>query len=111
MIDEETALCNTCTDLVSLKKCEAFPFNLLRTKKAGEWIVVCDFCRQIDVPQGDLKAELFATWLPDPLGDEGYAVIIFYDDISKWSLAAHYNRSRLMGLRPGPPDRTLAGRK
>jgi hypothetical protein len=47
------------------------------------------------VPAGELKPELFATRLPDPTADEAYVVILFYDDESKWSMAAHYNRGRL----------------
>jgi hypothetical protein len=49
------------------------------------------------VAAGELKPELFATWLADPMADEAYAVILFYDDESKWSMAAHYNRRRLLG--------------
>jgi hypothetical protein len=97
MQDEEIALCNACTDLVGLKKCEAFPLRLLGDKRPGEWIVVREFCLQIGVAAGDLTQELFATWLPDPKGLDGYAVIVFYDDDSKWSMAAHYNRARLLG--------------
>lgn len=97
MPDDEIALCNACTDLVGLKKSEAFPRHLLGSKRPGEWIAVRECCQQLGLAPGDLKAELFAAWLPDPMAAAGYAVILFYDDESKWSMAAHYNRARLLG--------------
>ena len=96
MQDEEITRYNACTDLVSLKKCETFPLRLLGSKPSGEWIGVREFCLQIGVAAGDLTPELFATWLPDPKAHDGYAVILFYDDESKWSMAAHYNKGRLL---------------
>ena len=100
MQDEEMTLYNACTDLVSLKKWEAFPRRLLGGKRSGEWIGVSGFCQQIGVAAEELAPELFVTWLPDPKAHDGYVVILFYDDESMWSMAAHYNRERLM-------DRTL----
>ena len=94
MQDEEIALFNACADLVSLKKWEAFPLHLLGSWRAGEWIGVREVCLQISVAVGDLAPDLFAAWLPDPKGHDGYAVILFYEDESKWSMAAHYNRGR-----------------
>ena len=96
MQDEEIILLNACTDLVSLKKWETFPTRLL-SKRSGEWISVRELCQQIGVAAEDLTPELFATWLADPKVNDGYVVILFYDDESKWSMAAHYNRARLMG--------------
>src|ERR1700733_7492717 len=97
MQDDEIALCNACTNLVSLRKTEAFPLHLLGSKRPGEWVRVDDFCLQIGVSPGELRPELFATWLPDPKAHEAYVVVMFYDDESKWSMAAHYNRERLLG--------------
>jgi hypothetical protein len=96
MDDEEIALTNACTDLVSLKSSEAFPVRLLGEIKPGEWVRVGDLCRQLGLAQANWQTELFATWLPDPAGNDGYAVIVFYDDDSKWSMCAQYNRSRLL---------------
>ena len=97
MQEDEITLFNACTDLVSLRKHEAFPLHLLGTKQPGEWIGVREFCLRIGVAPGVLSPDLFATWLPDPMAHDGYAVILFYDDESKWSMAAHYNRLRLVG--------------
>ena len=96
MQDEEITLLNACMDLVSLKRWEAFPLRLLGGKRPGEWIGAREFCQQIGVAADNLPAELFATWLPDPKAQDGYVVIMFYDDESKWSMAAHYNRGRLV---------------
>ncbi len=106
MQGDEITLFNACTDLVSLKKSEAFPLRLLSGKRPGEWVGAREFCQHVGVPAGDLAPELFATWLPDPKAHDGYVVILFYDDESKWSMAAQYNRVRLMGtqsLIQGPP--------
>ena len=97
MQDEEITLLNACMDLVSLKRWEAFPLRLLGGKRPGEWIGAREFCQQIGVAADNLTAELFAAWLPDPKARDGYVVIMFYDDESKWSMAAHYNRERLVG--------------
>jgi len=105
MQDDETTLINTCTDLVSLRKAEAFPLHLLQSKRPGDWVCVREMCLRLGVPPGDLRPEVFATWLPDPMAHAEYAVILFYDDESKWSMAAHYNRARLLG--GGPPNQAL----
>jgi hypothetical protein len=109
MEDDEITLCNTCTDLVGLKKMEAFPLRLLESKPPGEWICVREFSLQIGVVADNLKPELFATWLPDPLANGAYAVIMFYDDESKWSMAAHYNRARLLGTGAANPENQPTG--
>src|SRR5438105_4404179 len=97
MQDEEISLCNTCTDLVSLKKTEAFPLHLRKSQRPGEGVGVRNLSLQSGVAPGDLRPALFATWLPDPLGQDAYAVIFFYDEESKWSMAAHSHRARLQG--------------
>jgi len=96
MEDEEIDLCNKCTDLVGSKKTEAFPLYLFQHLRAGEWVGVQDLCQRIGVSEVDLKPDLFAAWLPDPMAEEAFAVILFYDDETKWSLTAHYNRARLL---------------
>ncbi len=97
MEDEElTELNNLCADLVSMKRWEAFPVHLMDDKRGGEWVSVREFCLQIGLDTEDLKPHLFATWLPDPTGDEGLVVILFYDEESMWTMAARYNRQRLL---------------
>ena len=97
MEDDEITLINACTDLVTNKAAEAFPRRLLGHIRRGEWVGVRDFCAQVGVAPAGLKAELFATWLPDPAAHDAYAVILFYDDETKWSMAAQYNRGRILG--------------
>jgi hypothetical protein len=93
---KESHLSNLCTDLVSMKRWEAFPVHLLIGKQPAEWVRVREVCLEIGLDVGGLKAELFAAWLPDPTGDARYAVILFYDEESLWTMAARYNRQRLL---------------
>ncbi len=93
MVDEEVELTNLCADLLSLKKFEPFPKHLLLEKQAGEWACVRDLCQSLGLDLGAVKSDLFVTWLADPTSAEEYAVVMFYDDESKWSQAAQYNRA------------------
>jgi hypothetical protein len=95
MDDDFIQLNNTCADLVAFKKWEAFPLHLLGDRRAGEWVSVRDMCRQLSLDVGEVKPDLFVAWMNDPLGNDAYEVIIFYDDESKWTMAAHYNREHL----------------
>jgi hypothetical protein len=97
MEDEELDLLNTCLDLVSRKQFEAFPISLLSSHGAGQWVSVRGLCEQAGVDAGDLKPSLFATWLADPLENDGYAVIVFYDAETYWTTAAHTNRDFFLG--------------
>src|SRR5258708_16505385 len=97
MQDDEVIMLNACTDLVSLERSEACRRRLLGDKRPGEWIGVREYCRQIGIAWENFPPDLFATFLPDPAAHDGYVVIVFYDDDSKWSMAAQYNRSRLAG--------------
>lgn len=105
-MDEDIALVNACADLVTEKKNEAFPSRLLLGKRSGEWVAVAEFCRQTGVAPGELGANLFATWLLDPRSEDGYAVILFYDDESQWSMTAHYNRALLARKASSQPAAT-----
>ena len=103
MDDEElTRLNNLCADLLGMKRWEAFPAHLLIGKRTGEWVRVRELCRQAGLDIRDLNSDPFTTWLPDPAGEDGYAVVLFYDEESMWTLAARYNRQRLLeGVLPG----------
>ncbi len=69
---------------------------LLIGKPTGEWVRVQQLCLQAGLPADAIKADLVAAWLKDPAGDENYAIIIFYDEESMGSMAARYNRQRLL---------------
>jgi hypothetical protein len=97
MDEDETKLMNACADLVASRNNEAFPLLLLTKEQAGEWIPLSDFCSQIGLTAEALQPSVFATWLPDPMGNGDYVIIMFYDEESQWSMAAQYNRSRLLG--------------
>ena len=94
---------NACLDFVTERANEADVRTLLTAHQAGEWVSL-DRVRRIAAPvsngAGRFDASgVFVTWLPDPSGDSSFVLIIFFDDCSKWSTAAQYNRSRI--LRPG----------
>jgi hypothetical protein len=72
-------------------------------QRPGEWICLREFCLKIGIAACERKPKLFATWLPDPLAEDAFVVIFFLDDDSKWSMAAHYNRARLLGAGSANP--------
>lgn len=104
MEDEEIEMANACADLVSMKKTEIFPLKLLGSVRPGTWVSISEFCRQIGLPEAAIKPDAYATWLFDPAGIEGYAVIMFYHAGSGWSMCAHYNRQRLLGKPISPAN-------
>jgi hypothetical protein len=55
-----------------------------------------EVCATLGLTADGVGPDLFAAWLADPLGDEGYSLIVFYDTESLWSTAARYNRQRLL---------------
>jgi hypothetical protein len=96
MDDENIRLSNFCADLVSLKRCEPFVLHLLANIQAGEWVCVEEVCTALGLAASGLNSDLFAAWISDPLGDEGYFLIVFYDRASLWSRTARYNGQRLL---------------
>jgi hypothetical protein len=98
MIEDGDSQMSYCADLVTLKTSEAFPLTLLNNHPSGEWLQVEKVCQESGIATTGMKAELVTAWLPDPFGDQTYAVIIFYDDETKESFAAHYNKDRLSAL-------------
>lgn len=96
MEEESILLENFCADLVSMKRCEPFVLHLLTSTQAGEWVRVNELCTALGLAADGVEPELFATGLADPVGDEGYSLIVFYDNASMWTTAARYNRQRLL---------------
>lgn len=96
MEEESTRLNNFCADLVSLKEREPFVLHLLTNTPAGEWVRVQELCAALGLAADGVEPDLFAARLADPLGDEGYSLIVFYDNESLWTMAARYNRQRLL---------------
>lgn len=96
MDEESTRLNNFCADLVSLRECEPFVLHLLTNTRAGEWVRVEEVCATLGLAADGADPDLFAARLADPMGDEGYSLIVFYDSESLWTMAARYNRQRLL---------------
>ena len=89
-------LTNVCTDLVALTEYEMFVYRLLTQYDAGVWVRVETLSSLLNSPPDGIAPRLFVSWLQDPLSDDNYVIIVFYEDESKWSMGAHYNRSRLL---------------
>ncbi|MBY0515198.1 MAG: hypothetical protein K2P78_14990 [Gemmataceae bacterium] len=89
-------LSNLCADLVSLRKYEPALVRLFRDRPAGAWTPVRDLYAAVGDAGEPIKEELAAAWLPGPGGDAGSAVVVFFDDETKWSMTADYNVTRLL---------------
>lgn len=103
---------NACLDLVSERKNETFVEELLTKRQSGEWHLVHRLCQESGTPPVAGLAEaahVFVTWLNDPLGDPSFATILFFDDESKRTAGAQYNRARL--LRSDSPSSLDNGRR
>src|SRR5205807_1491537 len=87
---------NFCADLLSMERLEAFPMQLLGGPR-GDWIAVRELCARLGIDANTIDGNLFATWLADPSGNDDYVTIIFYDADAEWTMAATYNRRRLLG--------------
>jgi hypothetical protein len=85
-----------CADLLTLRKTEAFPLGLLKDREPGEWVPVKTVCQSAGIASQELRPELVSTWLPDPFGDQDFVIIIFFDDETKRSMAANYNKRLLL---------------
>ena len=101
MDEESDQTENFCLDLVTQKRAEPFVLTLLRDRAEGEWVGVNEICQTVGLSATTMKTELVATWLPDPFGEQGFVVLIFYDNETKRSFAAHYNREPLLDLDAG----------
>jgi hypothetical protein len=94
-MQDEIELLEACTNLIALKKWEAFPGRLLDHYPFGTWIDVYKLCCELSLEIGELKLDLFVIWLEDPDGDERYVIIVFNNSESRWITAVHYERERL----------------
>ena len=96
MDDETDRLNNLCADLVSLRRLEPGLIRLFRDGPPGEWVPVGELYHAAGAADGSIKSELVAAWLPAPFGNSDYAVVLFYDDGTQWSLTASYHVARLL---------------
>jgi hypothetical protein len=108
MDDETDILSNVCVDLISLRRFEPGLKHFFAETSPGSWTSVRDLYERARQPQPSLESTLAVTWLPSP-GGLDYAVVLFFDASSKWSLAADYNVSRLLGTKPRSQDVAAAG--
>jgi hypothetical protein len=99
-MDDLDRMSNFCTDLVSLRRSEPSLASLFDEHLPGQWTAVRSLTP--DLPTESTFDQLVATWLPSP-ADPDYAVILFFDDATKWSMTADYNVARLRRARQQPP--------
>ncbi len=102
MDDEADTLSNLCTDLVSLRRYESALVELFRDRPAGSWTSVRELYARVADPGVTIKPELAVAGLPAPGDDRDYAVVLFFDDETKWALTAEYNVARLLNQRQPP---------
>lgn len=96
----EDIISNFCTDLLSLSENEWFLKCLLKNNK-GQWLAIAEAysINGKDLPEDiKIREELFSVWLDDPLGDNDFVTIFFYDVELGWNLSASYNQNRLLKL-------------
>ena len=94
MDDEADGLSNLCTDLVSLRRLEPGLIHLFHHKLPSNWISVRELFDRAGQSDRVIKEQLAAAWLPAP-HDPDYAIVVFYDSETRWSLTAEYNIARL----------------
>ena len=87
---------NLCSDLMSSRTFEAFPIELLQSSKS-KWSSTVELSESIGIDlhlDRDIISDLYVVWLDHPTGDSDYALIVFYDFETKWTMGAEFNRSR-----------------
>lgn len=89
LADELDHLSNLCADVVSEKWHEPLLLSLFRDTSAGEWVPLRDLAGSDEYP-----ATLAASWVKTP--DAEYAMVLFFDSETLWSMHADYNLSRLL---------------
>lgn len=89
LADELDHLSNLCADVVSEKRHEPLLLNLFRDTPAGEWVPLRDLAGS-----GEYPVTLAASWVRTP--DAEYAMVLFFDSETLWSMHADYNLSRLV---------------
>jgi hypothetical protein len=87
---------------VSLRRLEPGLAALFRDRAPGTWVPVRDLYERAGTSTEPIPTSLAAAWLPSP-GDPDYAVIVFFDDETKWSFTADCNATRLLGRRAESP--------
>ena len=96
------AVLDYCADLLSETRNEALLLALFECPK-GEWVAIATLCVQTGIGEPPAQApgaDLFVTWLDEPLRLEGYATIVFCSPTELWSTIGIYNRTRLKRTHP-----------
>jgi hypothetical protein len=92
--DELDRISNLCLELVSERKHESMLLRLFRDRPAGLWVPLAE----LDLPRDDYPVSLKVSWVNTP--DPKYAIVLFFDSETLWSMHADYNLSRLLRISP-----------
>ena len=92
--NELTDLLDKCADVVSQKSSERF-LALLLTQRMGQWNAARELAQQSNVDLNGIGADVSVTWVDDPSDDAAYALVLFFDDETKLTAAAQFNRAVL----------------
>lgn len=87
--DELDRLSNLCADVVSQRRYEFVLVRLFRDTPAGEWVLLQELAGSEEYP-----ATLAASWVRTP--DADFALVLFFDTETLWSMHADYNLARLL---------------
>jgi hypothetical protein len=83
-----------CTALLTKARFDPAMAALVRDRAAGAWVGVDTLYRAIEPPPVPISEELRVVWLAAPDGDPSYALVVFYESSTLWSLTAIYNTGR-----------------
>lgn len=93
--NELTDLLDKCADVVSQKSSEKFLLSLLTQKRMGHWTAAGELAQQTGADLTGIGPDLYVTWVDDPSGNPAYALVLFFDDETKLTAAAQFNRAVL----------------
>jgi hypothetical protein len=89
LADELDQLSNLCAEIVSERRWEPALLRLFQDTPAGEWVPLGELTESADSP-----ATLAASWVKTP--DTDFALVLFFDTETLWSMHADYNLARLL---------------
>lgn len=95
MENELTDLLDLCADLVSQKSSEAFVASLFSRMRIGQWTNAAELAKEAGVDLNGIGSDVLVTWKDDPSGDPAYTLVLFFDDETKLTAVAQFNRAAL----------------
>ena len=85
-----------CSNVLTKARLDNAMSALFGEYAAGVWADVDALYREIEPPPVEIAATLRVAWLAAPDATPGYALVVFYESSTLWSLTAIYNVGRLL---------------